>query len=82
MTKMPKPSQPPHDEGPSRHKGAAERDLRAHEQRHGDLDLKSPASTARQQYTQDRSSGQEHVGDRPEEAGGEARRLVCRRLDG
>ncbi|MEV0489819.1 hypothetical protein [Streptomyces atratus] len=57
---------------------AAERDLRAREQRHDELDLKPLASTARQQYTQDWSSVQEHFVDRPEEAVGEADQLVTR----
>ncbi|MFB6779386.1 MULTISPECIES: hypothetical protein [unclassified Streptomyces] len=82
MTRKPKPSQPSDDEAPSPYKGAAERDLHAHEERHDDLDPKPLASTARQQYTQDRSSVQEHAVDRPEEAVGEARRLACRHLDG
>ncbi|MGC5004410.1 hypothetical protein [Streptomyces sp. DT203] len=50
----------------------------AREQRHDDLDLKPPASTARQQYTQDWSSVQEHFMDRPREAVGEADQLVTR----
>ncbi|MFF3055526.1 hypothetical protein [Streptomyces sp. NPDC057909] len=57
---------------------AAERDLRDREQRHDDLDLKPLASTARQQYTQDWSSVQEHFVDRPREAVGEADQLVTR----
>jgi hypothetical protein len=57
---------------------AAERDLRAREQRHDDLDLKPLASTARQQYAQDWNSVQEHFVDRPQEAVGEADQLVTR----
>ncbi|WP_328624152.1 hypothetical protein OHA88_03405 [Streptomyces sp. NBC_00353] len=57
---------------------AAERDLRDREQRHDDLDLKPLAPTARQQYTQDWSSVQEHFVDRPREAVGEADQLVTR----
>jgi hypothetical protein len=57
---------------------AAERELRAREQRHDDLDLKPLPSTARQQYTQDWSSVQEHFVDRPREAVGEADQLVTR----
>ncbi|WSA81785.1 hypothetical protein OG930_43650 [Streptomyces sp. NBC_01799] len=57
---------------------AAERDLRDREQRHDDLDLKPLASTARQQYTQDWTSVQEHFVDRPREAVGEADQLVTR----
>jgi hypothetical protein len=61
--------------------GPAEHDLRAREQGHDDLDPKPSAATARQQYTQDRSSVREHSVNRPEEAVGEAHRLVCRYLD-
>ncbi|WP_406344590.1 hypothetical protein [Streptomyces sp. NBC_01578] len=57
---------------------AAERDLRAREQRHDDLDLKPLASTARQQYAQEWNSVQEHFVDRPREAVGEADQLVTR----
>ncbi|WP_406423720.1 hypothetical protein [Streptomyces sp. NBC_01589] len=57
---------------------AAERDLRAREERHDDLDLKSLASTARQQYARDWNSVQEHFVDRPQEAVGEADQLVTR----
>ncbi|WP_328890950.1 hypothetical protein [Streptomyces sp. NBC_00316] len=56
----------------------AERDLRAREERHDDLDLKPLASTARRQYTQDWNSVQEHFVDRPQEAVGEADQLVTR----
>ncbi|WP_330248586.1 hypothetical protein OHA33_42730 [Streptomyces sp. NBC_00562] len=57
---------------------AAERDLRAREQRHDDLDLKPLASTARQQYAQEWNGVQEHFVDRPREAVGEADQLVTR----
>ncbi|WP_406324198.1 hypothetical protein [Streptomyces sp. NBC_01637] len=57
---------------------AAERDLRAREQRHDDLDLKPLPSTARQQYAQEWNSVQEHFVDRPREAVGEADQLVTR----
>ncbi|MFF4528506.1 hypothetical protein ACFY1P_04470 [Streptomyces sp. NPDC001407] len=57
---------------------AAERELRAREQRHDDLDLKSLPAPTRQQYAQDWTSVQERFVDRPEEAVGEADRLVTR----
>ncbi|MFD3495827.1 hypothetical protein ACFWWB_35545 [Streptomyces sp. NPDC058690] len=57
---------------------AAERDLRAREQRHDDLDLKPLPSSARQQYAQEWNSVQEHFVDRPQEAVGEADQLVTR----
>ncbi|MFF1839983.1 hypothetical protein ACFVXE_38450 [Streptomyces sp. NPDC058231] len=57
---------------------AAERDLRAREQRHDDLELKALPSTTRQQYAQDWNNVQEHFVDRPQEAVGEADQLVTR----
>jgi hypothetical protein len=57
---------------------SAERDLRAREERHDDLDLMPLASTACQQYARDWNSVQEHFVDRPEEAVGEADQLVTR----
>ncbi|MFE4959461.1 hypothetical protein ACFRCW_37110 [Streptomyces sp. NPDC056653] len=57
---------------------AAERDLRAREQRHDDLDVKPLASSARQQYAQEWNSVQEHFVDRPQESVGEADQLVTR----
>ncbi|WP_405689723.1 hypothetical protein [Streptomyces sp. NBC_00057] len=57
---------------------AAERDLRAREQRHDDLDVKSLTPTARQQYAQQWNGVQEHFVDSPDEAVGEADQLVTR----
>jgi hypothetical protein len=57
---------------------APERDLRAREKRHDDLDIKPLPSSARQRYSQDCSSVQEHFVDRPEQAVGEADELVTR----
>lgn len=57
---------------------AAERELRAREERHDDLDLKPLEPAARRQYAQDWNSVQEHFVDRPQEAVGEADQLVTR----
>lgn len=57
---------------------AAERELRAREQRHDGLDLTSLPETTRRQYAQDWTGVQERFVDRPEEAVGEADRLVTR----
>ncbi|MCZ4103570.1 hypothetical protein C8250_042315 [Streptomyces sp. So13.3] len=57
---------------------AAERDLRAREQRHDDLDIKPLPSTTRQQYAQGWTSVQTRFLDTPEEAVGEADQLVAR----
>ncbi|MFI9275582.1 hypothetical protein ACIGXM_33485 [Kitasatospora sp. NPDC052896] len=59
-------------------RGAAERDLRARERRHDDLDIRELPSSARQRYARDWNSVQEHFVDRPAQAVREADELVTR----
>lgn len=55
---------------------AAERDLTAREQRHEDLEIRALPSAVRNRYARDWTSVQEHFVDNPDEAVGEADRLV------
>ncbi|MGW7333975.1 hypothetical protein ACWGIU_36325 [Streptomyces sp. NPDC054840] len=57
---------------------AAERDLRAREERHADFGIKELPSERRQQYSREWSSVQERFVDRPESSVGEADELVTR----
>ncbi|MGW7349609.1 hypothetical protein [Streptomyces sp. NPDC054854] len=57
---------------------AAERDLRAREERHDKLDIKELPAERRQQYAQEWSGVQEHFVDRPEGSLSEADDLVSR----
>ncbi|WP_411103093.1 hypothetical protein [Streptomyces sp. cmx-4-9] len=57
---------------------AAERDLRAREQRHDELDIKELPAERRQEYTEEWSRVQEHFVDRPEGSVAEADGLVSR----
>lgn len=61
-----------------RSRGAAVRDLRAREERHETLEIRPLPSTARDRYARDWTSVQEHFVDRPDQAVGEADRLVTR----
>ncbi|MFG2989261.1 hypothetical protein ACGFZK_08170 [Streptomyces sp. NPDC048257] len=57
---------------------AAERDLRAREERHDELDIKELPAERRRQYAQEWSGVQEHFVDRPEGSVSEADELVSR----
>ncbi|MGZ9935237.1 hypothetical protein ACXNSR_35795 [Streptomyces sp. NC-S4] len=57
---------------------AAERELRAREQRHDELEIKDLPAARRDQYAVEWSSVQEHFVDRPEGSVGEADELVSR----
>ncbi|MEU9303189.1 hypothetical protein [Streptomyces sp. NPDC048269] len=57
---------------------AAERDLRAREERHDQLDIKELPPERRRHYTEEWSGVQEHFVDRPEGAVAEADQLVTR----
>ncbi|MFG2983856.1 hypothetical protein ACGFYQ_21835 [Streptomyces sp. NPDC048258] len=57
---------------------AAERDLRAREERHDELDIKELPPERRRHYTEEWSGVQEHFVDRPEGAVAEADQLVTR----
>ncbi|MEV7526773.1 hypothetical protein [Streptomyces sp. NPDC091371] len=57
---------------------AADRDLRAREERHDQLDIKDLTPERRRQYADDWSSVQEHFVDRPESSVAEADELVTR----
>ncbi|MET9604840.1 hypothetical protein ABZZ17_07195 [Streptomyces sp. NPDC006512] len=57
---------------------AAERDLRAREERHDKLDIKELPPERRQQYAEEWSGVQEHFVDRPEGSVSEADALVSR----
>ncbi|MEU0398531.1 hypothetical protein ABZ208_38540 [Streptomyces sp. NPDC006208] len=57
-------------------RGAAGRDLRAREERHETLEIRPLPSTVRDRYARDWTSVQEHFVDRPDQAVGEADRLV------
>ncbi|MEU6312680.1 hypothetical protein [Streptomyces sp. NPDC047014] len=57
---------------------AAERDLRAREQRHDELDLKELPAERRRQYADAWSGVQEHFVDQPEDSVAEADELVSR----
>ncbi|MFE9630872.1 hypothetical protein [Streptomyces sp. NPDC006463] len=57
---------------------AAERDLRAREERHDQLDIKELPPERRRRYTEEWNGVQEHFVDRPEGAVTEADRLVTR----
>ncbi|MFI2351651.1 hypothetical protein ACH492_32475 [Streptomyces sp. NPDC019443] len=57
---------------------AAERELRAREQRHDKLEIKELPAEVQRQYADDWSSVQERFVDRPNEAVAEADRLVAR----
>ncbi|MFF3247269.1 hypothetical protein ACFYWY_26915 [Streptomyces sp. NPDC002870] len=57
---------------------AAERELRAREERHDRLDIKELPAEVRHQYADDWSSVQERFVDRPGEAVADADRLVAR----
>ncbi|MEU5441437.1 MULTISPECIES: hypothetical protein [Streptomyces] len=57
-------------------RGAADRDLRAREERHETLEIRPLPSTVRDRYARDWTSVQEHFVDRPDQAVGEADRLV------
>ncbi|WP_327327808.1 hypothetical protein OG735_38705 [Streptomyces sp. NBC_01210] len=55
---------------------AAERDLTAREKRHENLEIRALPSTVRDRYARDWASVQEHFVDSPDQAVGEADRLV------
>ncbi|MFK8906632.1 hypothetical protein [Streptomyces sp. YS-3] len=57
-------------------RGAAERDLKEREARHESLEIRPLPSTVRDRYTRDWASVQEHFVDSPDQAVGEADRLV------
>ncbi|MBZ9645174.1 hypothetical protein [Streptomyces sp. PSKA30] len=57
-------------------RGAAARDLRAREERHETLEIRPLPSTVRDRYARDWTSVQEHFVDSPDQAVGEADRLV------
>ncbi|MEU8465557.1 hypothetical protein [Streptomyces sp. NPDC029003] len=57
---------------------AAERDLRAREERHDQLDIKELSPERRSEYAQEWSGVQEHFVDRPDGAVSEADALVSR----
>ncbi|OKK17579.1 hypothetical protein AMK16_22555 [Streptomyces sp. CB00455] len=57
---------------------AAERDLRAREQRHDELEIKELPPERRRHYTEEWSGVQEHFVDRPEGSVAEADQLVSR----
>ncbi|MEV6551047.1 hypothetical protein AB0M57_20390 [Streptomyces sp. NPDC051597] len=57
-------------------RGAAERDLKAREERHQSLEIRPLPSAVRDRYTRDWASVQEHFVDSPDQALGEADRLV------
>ncbi|MGW3625425.1 hypothetical protein [Streptomyces sp. NPDC000880] len=57
-------------------RGAADRDLRAREERHEALEIRPLPSTVRDRYARDWTSVQEHFVDSPDQAVGEADRLV------
>ncbi|MGG8407862.1 hypothetical protein ACM614_15175 [Streptomyces sp. 12297] len=60
---------------------AAERDLRAREQRHDELDLRELPPERRRQYTEEWSGVQERFVDRPEHSVSEADSLVSRLME-
>lgn len=57
-------------------RGAAERDLKEREERHEALEIRPLPSTVRDRYARDWASVQEHFVDSPDQAVGEADRLV------
>ncbi|MFD9561277.1 hypothetical protein [Streptomyces sp. NPDC059994] len=57
-------------------RGAAERDLKEREERHESMEIRPLPSTVRDRYARDWASVQEHFVDSPDQAVGEADRLV------
>ncbi|GGX40030.1 hypothetical protein [Streptomyces chryseus] len=57
-------------------RGAAERDLLARQERHESLEIEPLPAAVRDRYARDWTSVQEHFVDRPDQAVGEADRLV------
>ncbi|MFE7777353.1 hypothetical protein ACFU5O_26365 [Streptomyces sp. NPDC057445] len=59
-------------------RGSAERDLRAREQRHHDLDIRELPAEARDRYAEEWKRAQESFVDRPSQSVDDADRLVTR----